>query len=66
MENQYKQINEYNRQNYDHVNIMLPKGKKNHIKQMASENGESVNGFVNRLLQTALNMTEEEWKAKAV
>lgn len=66
MERQYDQINDYNRRNYDHVNIMLPKGKKNHIKQMASENGESINGFINKLLQNALNMSEEEWRAKAV
>ena len=66
MDAQYKYINDYNKQNYDHINIMLPKGKKNHIKQIASKNGESINGLINRLLQTELNMSEKEWKDKAI
>lgn len=66
MKAQYEYINDFNRQNYDKISVMLPKGKREYIKQLAENNGESVNSLVNRLLQGVANMTEEEWKAKAV
>lgn len=66
MRDQYHYINEFNRQNYDKISIMLPKGKREYIKQFAAKNGESVNNLVNRLLQTEANMTDQEWKERVV
>lgn len=38
--------NEYNRQKYDHLNIMLPKGKKAELQELAERLGMSLNGMV--------------------
>ena len=37
--------------NYDAVRVLLPKGTKDRIKAT----GESVNGFINRLVKAALD-----------
>ena len=62
MKQNYDYINKFNRQKYDRIDIMLPKGKKEIIKEIAERNNESINNLVNRLLQKAMNMTDEEWK----
>ena len=38
----------------DRVNLVLPKGKKDEIKAHAESNGESLNGFVNRAIDEAV------------
>ena len=43
--------NEYNREAYDRVSLMLPKGQKAIIKTHAEERGESLNGFINRAIK---------------
>ncbi len=45
--------NEYNRNNYDRVSLMLPAGKKEIIKN-ALRDGESVNSFINVLIDKEL------------
>ena len=45
--------NEYNKNNYDRVSLMLPAGKKETIKK-ALKDGESVNGFINTLIDREL------------
>ena len=44
--NQNKYIQEYNKQNYDRVNLILPKGEKEKIKALAKKNGESINKYI--------------------
>lgn len=46
-----KYRNEYSRTNYDRFSVMLPKGKKAEYMQLASEQGQSLNAIINRLLQ---------------
>ncbi|MGN0488204.1 MAG: hypothetical protein ACI4HO_02950 [Ruminococcus sp.] len=46
--------NKFNKENYDRVSLMLPKGKKDIIKDKAKENGESVNAFINRAIDLLL------------
>jgi len=36
--------------NYDRVNVTMPKGKKETIQAHAVAQGESVNGFINRAI----------------
>lgn len=36
----------------DNINLRVPKGKKEKIKQYASNNGESLNAYINRLINT--------------
>ena len=66
MKSQYEYINNFNRQNYDRITIMLPKGKKEHIKQIASQNGESINSLVNKLLQNISLPSDNDLGEKAV
>ena len=50
--------NDYNKGAYDRINLMLKKGKKELIQQCASENGESVNAFINRAIDLLLSQSE--------
>ena len=51
---QQKAVNKYVREKYDRVNITMPKGRKEQIQTAAEARGESVNGFINRLISDAL------------
>lgn len=44
----------YNDSNYDRINLFVSKGKKDIIKNHATEHGESVNGFVNRAIDETI------------
>lgn len=45
-----KYNNDFNREKYDRVSLMLPKGKKEVLKDKAQKNGESVNMFINKAI----------------
>ena len=53
------------KERYDRVQIVLPAGRKQAVEARAAEGGESVNGFVNRLLRADMGLSEEEWKGNA-
>ena len=57
---QYK--NKYNASNYDSLRIVVPKGRKADVESFSKEQGESVNGLINRLLREAMAVTEDDWK----
>ena len=42
---------EYSRTNYDRFSVMFPKGKKAEYMRLATEQGQSLNAVINRLLQ---------------
>ena len=42
--------NRYNEKAYDRINVVVPKGQKEIIKKLAESKGESVNGFIQRLI----------------
>ncbi len=44
--NQIKYQNDYKRKNYDRMELLVPKGEKAEIKEMAKSLGKSVNEFV--------------------
>ena len=46
--------NRYNAKVYDRINIAVPKGKKEIIQSHARNYGESINGFVNRAIDEAI------------
>ena len=54
-----KYNNEYNKQAYDRINLTVPKGKKESIQTAAQANGESVNAFINRLIDAELERIEQ-------
>ncbi|MCD7753897.1 MAG: hypothetical protein LUH41_05070 [Clostridiales bacterium] len=47
---QQKAVHKYVKNNYDRMELTLPKGQKAIIKSHAEAQGESVNGFVNRAI----------------
>lgn len=52
-----KYNNEYNAKKYDRITIVVPKGNKEIIQDAAECNGESVNAFINRLIEQELKRT---------
>lgn len=51
---QNKATQRYIKNNYDSVMIRMPKGKKEKIKAFAESKNESLNGFVNRAIDEAM------------
>lgn len=47
---QQKAVNKYIVNNYDRVNLTVPKGQKEIIKRHAETHNESVNAFINRAI----------------
>jgi len=46
--------NKWNSKAYDTLNIRVKKGQRESIKDYATSNGESLNGFVNRAIDEAM------------
>lgn len=51
---QQKAVNKYMKSNYDRVNLVMPKGKKDIIQAHAAQQGESVNAYINRAIDEAV------------
>ncbi len=43
--------NKWNKENYDRIEIIVPKGKKDQIKAAADARGESVNSYINKAVE---------------
>ena len=46
----------YNAKAYDDIRLRVPKGQKEAIQAFAEQNGESLNGFINRLIAEAMGV----------
>ena len=51
--------NRYNEKAYDRINIAIPKGHKATIQAAAEQEGESINGYVNKAVLNRLGF--EDW-----
>jgi len=51
--------NKWNDKTYDRINLTVPKGKKEKIKEHAESRGESVNSFINRAIDETINRDKE-------
>lgn len=51
---QRKAVAKYNAENYEQIQIRVPKGEKDKIKAYAESKGESLNGFICRAIQEAM------------
>ena len=51
---QQKAVHKYVKANYDRMELTVPKGQKDTIKAHAATLGESVNGFVSRVIMEAM------------
>lgn len=55
---QFDKQNAYNRENYDHFNLMLPKGQKEQLQALAKERGQSLNAFINEAIRYYIEATK--------
>ena len=51
---QQRAVNKYVKNNYDEVKLRMPKGKKDTIQAHAAQQGESVNAYINRAIDEAM------------
>lgn len=51
---QQKAVHKYVRENYDRLELTVPKGQKETIKAHSEARGESVNGFIYRAIQETM------------
>lgn len=56
---QQKCVNKYIGTHYDRINLLVPKGCKEQIQSAAKANGESVNAFINRLIEAEIRRIEQ-------
>ncbi|MBR1731704.1 MAG: hypothetical protein IJ725_04655 [Ruminococcus sp.] len=52
--------NKYNAKAYDSLRIVVKKGRKGVIKAHAESKGESINGFVNRAIDEAIERDNKD------
>lgn len=58
-------VHKYVREKYDRLELTLPKGRKEALKAIATANGESVNAFVSRLVNEAIEAYNGQNKTSA-
>lgn len=56
---QQRAVHKYVKENYDRLDISMPKGKKSVIKAHAEAQGESVNAFINRAIDETMQRDGE-------
>lgn len=44
----------YNAKAYDRINIAVPKGRKAKIQAIAEQRGQSINAYINKIIEEAL------------
>ena len=47
-------------ENLERISVAMPKGKKTRIKEHAAASGESVNGYINRAIDEAMDREQEK------
>lgn len=56
---QQKAVNKYVKQNYDRVNVTMPKGKKDEYKLHAQSKGMSLNAYIIGLIEADIKKEEQ-------
>lgn len=57
--NQIEYINNYIKEKYDRINLVVPAGNKQVIKNRAAQKGKSVNQYINELIDDDLKNKEK-------
>lgn len=57
---QTRASNKYAAKAYDRIALQVKKGEKDKIKAHAEQRGESLNGFINRAIETTMRLDKEE------
>lgn len=57
--------NEYAKRNYDSIRLQVKKGRKEAIRSISAKNGESLQGYINRLIEEDMKKAGHplEWSA---
>lgn len=55
-----KSKNEWIAKAYDRINLTVPKGRKADLQAIAERHGQSVNGFINSLIDEALKCEQAQ------
>ena len=58
---QQKAVHKYVKKHYDRLDLTVPKGKKEVIKNHAAKRGESMNGFVVRAIDETIKRDNPNW-----
>lgn len=58
-EAQKKAVAKYNAAKYEQIQLRVEKGKKETIKAFAESRGESLNGFINRAIDEAMQRADK-------
>ena len=53
-------VKKYMKANYDEIKIRVEKGRKAEIQAYAEANGESLNGFIKRLISKEMKTNETD------
>ncbi len=61
---QQASVNKYIKNNYDRINIVVPKGKREQLKNHAASMGESLNAFVARATDEQMRRDNESKAAE--
>ena len=56
---QQKAVNKYVRNNYDRINVTMPRGKKEKIQDHASRHGLSVTAYINAAIDEKMARDDE-------
>ncbi len=54
-EKQKQYAKKYIETTYDEIKVRVPKGKKQEIKEYAESKNESLNGYINRIIEEDMN-----------
>ena len=54
----------YVKSSYDRIDLKVPKGNKDKIKAHAEQNGESVNGFINRAIDETMERDKKDMEGE--
>lgn len=60
---QQKAVNKYMAENYDRINLTVPKGRREIIKAHAETQHKSVNGFINEAIDEKIERDKEDHNA---
>lgn len=57
---QQKAVHKYVKNNYDRIEVTVKKGEKDRFKAHAEQQGETLNGFINRAIEETLQRDSEK------
>lgn len=60
-----KYNNNFNKENYDRISLMVPKGKKELIQKAAQRSNRSVNSYINSAIDLMMSMGDSSGNSEA-